>query len=644
MIKRLLSWIIALICLVLLFLSLLITPSGLKISLYLADKILPGTLSYQHADGLITGPLTLTDLHYTTQNNDLSINSLSLNWNLAQALSKKIAIQSLNVEGITYTSHQNNTSYSTLPKINLPFFTIKDAQLHDITIKHNDTIQASIKEIAINGVYSPSALDISLSSSLTQPYTLQNTLTIKGSPQKYTLDGGIVIDNGKTYQMTGQGSPNSLHLNTSSASPISANLDFSFLPAFSWNINITGKDIPATAHTDPISSLSFHTQGKKSTDKTTFNVSTDIISTANTLQLSIAHNTTWQGSWNINLTKSFPFMPYHISSLQSEGNLSGDLDNPKSTGTLSVNSISFQESKVHTLAANWSLIPNTASTATITANNVKLNTVRLTNINISATGTRNNHTISTSYNIGKLLHTFTLSGNYNAKQWSGNLTRMILRTPNKKIYSLVKTTPLSFTNHSITIPSFCLAQSSQASLCALITWNKNTFWKANITGKNIPTSNFFLDTAKPLEISATSQFSLQATGDKEKLQQVIGSFNLGKGYISSYKYNQKLTRDFNDGSIKVDFQNNTLKSTLNFNLTNKDLLTGKINLYQIDSSSPKLDGNLTVKLTNLSPFNQLIPATVIKNSILSGKFTLGGTLTHPTTTGNLTFNAAHIFL
>ena len=59
---------------------LLESPHGLKIALSLTEKIIPGQLSYQTAEGDLSNELKITNFKYIIDNTQLSANTLHLTW------------------------------------------------------------------------------------------------------------------------------------------------------------------------------------------------------------------------------------------------------------------------------------------------------------------------------------------------------------------------------------------------------------------------------------------------------------------------------------------------------------------------------------------------------------------------------------
>ena len=124
--KWLLSILIALLLFMGIVVAALLTPVGLKIGMFVAQKSLPGELHYKKISGLIIGPINASDITYRYQGTVISIKRLHIHWRLSQLLAGKIAISRLNADHVNILLSQKEAKIKnfTLPSIKLPFVLI----------------------------------------------------------------------------------------------------------------------------------------------------------------------------------------------------------------------------------------------------------------------------------------------------------------------------------------------------------------------------------------------------------------------------------------------------------------------------------------------------------------------------------------
>ena len=90
--KVLLRWLIVLMAIIAIAITILLTPAGLRIGLHVANIVLPGKIRYEHASGVITGPIEIRNFKYIDDTATLSIHKLKFSWNPWLLFHRKIDI------------------------------------------------------------------------------------------------------------------------------------------------------------------------------------------------------------------------------------------------------------------------------------------------------------------------------------------------------------------------------------------------------------------------------------------------------------------------------------------------------------------------------------------------------------------------
>jgi translocation and assembly module TamB len=216
------------------------TQTGLDWGLALAQRFLPGTLSYRHIQGRLIGPLVIQELRYQQAPLDFKLRQAEFDWQPSQLLSARLQITRLRVDGIELHlpppgPEEPPAEPFTLQDISLPLqISIADIQVSDIKIFPdgaeqpiviNDVrLQAATEErtlavqtLAVQAPQGNVALDGRLQPSAAYPLTLNlrgdvqhpeyGALNIEGAVQgelKETLSVRLTTTGLATLRLTGE--------------------------------------------------------------------------------------------------------------------------------------------------------------------------------------------------------------------------------------------------------------------------------------------------------------------------------------------------------------------------------------------------------------------------------------------------------
>ncbi len=169
MIGRMLKWLASLLLLLLLLVVGAVayftaTEDGLQRLLALGQRVAPGTLSWQQAEGRIAGPLDLAGFDYQQENGlQVNIRSVALRWQPQALLQRKLHLQRLALSGLTLhlpkpaaDDLEQPAGPIELPDIDLPMdISIDELDLDDIRIypwgKAQPIVIDRIKLAAVGG-------------------------------------------------------------------------------------------------------------------------------------------------------------------------------------------------------------------------------------------------------------------------------------------------------------------------------------------------------------------------------------------------------------------------------------------------------------------------------------------------------------
>lgn len=196
--RRLLTLLLGLLLLQLLLTALaLFTGPGMHAGLTLAQRLLPGSLSYRQLDGSLAGDLTLTGLRYHSGGLSLTVKRLHLAWQPRDLLSGELHISDLEIDSPQLQLPPSQTTTSTaplqLPDVSLPLaVSIDRLQLDNLELQRAGAAKPTVIEhLALRARTDQGKLQLeSLSASALQAQvTLHGTLTPRGSyPLQLQLD------------------------------------------------------------------------------------------------------------------------------------------------------------------------------------------------------------------------------------------------------------------------------------------------------------------------------------------------------------------------------------------------------------------------------------------------------------------------
>src|SRR3989338_11619085 len=228
MIKTLLRSFFLLLILIIGFITFLLTPMGLKFSINIASKFLPGQLSYQKISGVIIGPITIDQLHYKTREQNIFIKKLRINWHPIDLLKHQLHINTINVHDVTIIATKNpipiqwnqqtiqlviNDFVAAVKNKILPLhLLIDDANFTQIQFINPNT-KLSVKKIFFHAILTKSKWDATFVAIINKPKPYKVQFSVEGKPTNYTMHFSI---QGQQihWKCIGNGNQQSLEMHT----------------------------------------------------------------------------------------------------------------------------------------------------------------------------------------------------------------------------------------------------------------------------------------------------------------------------------------------------------------------------------------------------------------------------------------------
>jgi|GEM_PF-1482121 translocation and assembly module TamB len=197
MIKRIIIILLSIVFILLLcFVFLTTSQAGLDTSLYLAKKILPGTLSVTQARGRLVGPLTISDLSYQNQQTRINLSTLDFDWRPAALFTGRLSVKKLYINGLTaqlpQSQEEKTKKEKTDTSLSLPIqLTMQNISLHHISIQQGDAAPINIQRSDLNAISSGQTITI-------------HQFKLDSAPYFFSLKGKISLEAPYTTDITGK--------------------------------------------------------------------------------------------------------------------------------------------------------------------------------------------------------------------------------------------------------------------------------------------------------------------------------------------------------------------------------------------------------------------------------------------------------
>ena len=255
----------------------MLTPTGLRMSIALSSKLLPGTLTYQKISGVLIGPITVDDLHYQDDQQTITIHQLHLNWLPTALLKKQLHISTLQIDNLhiinknkTSAKWNTNTIQTTIKDIEnaISFFHL---QINHALIKKIDYDSAvnnqsfHMDELYLHSLPTKTKWDTTFFATLKKPQLLTLAMQLHGNPNHYSLKFSVNGDHTK-WLLIGSGDQNTLSFSTPNTQLLNGllemKLNITSKNGTQWNGNVSANNIDLSQmHSDWTSHFNFTLTG-----------------------------------------------------------------------------------------------------------------------------------------------------------------------------------------------------------------------------------------------------------------------------------------------------------------------------------------------------------------------------------------------
>jgi len=646
--RTLLRWLIVIFALIAIIFIIMLTPFGLKLSLDLTKKIIPGHLQYQSVSGIITGPINIKNFQYDHEGTRIAIKKFEMNWRPITLLWGKLTITKLRAKQVYLTlgAHKQSTQ----PGISVPYkIEISNATLHDVAIGHHpNQYPTIIKRAYLNATIVPHQIAVQGSAKFLKPFPVTARLFATGNFSKYKLSLTLKSPH-LNWRIYGSGNDRNIQLTTQEAHTLggrlSGKMDLQWLPHLRWNIDLNAKQLnfnELQRDWPKQLSIQLKTQGKIEKEKPKFALNTVITAPQAKVKLTAKKSKILHLQWQAAITKLSSLLPDARGSLYSTGSWTGNFAHPSTKGTIKARDFALFSYQAKRFSGNWNLFPSSGQPSSFNVDTTQFKTtgIYIPSLQLRGKGSLHSHELIGNFgrrNANVILH---LQGGLFNKQWRGKLDKFSIVSSRFANWQMAKPTGLNISSSQAKIPQLCLRSSSNHSqLCIHGEWNRDKPWSFDMRGKQFDPSlltNLFLP---KLSVFGKTQFQATVRGFGNKVQNASGKLDLNAGRFIYDLNGNSIASPLQSMRIRFNFDKSGIRSNMNAILSSNNSIDIALSMPSLDDTAKdqKIRGHLRSHLSNLHLFSKIVPDIIKATGALHANMTIRGTRNHPELSGQIDF-------
>jgi autotransporter translocation and assembly factor TamB len=663
MMKKILISLSALLLVTLSFLVFLISPWGLETSLSLVGHFIPGTLSYEKAEGSILGPIKLSQVSFKNKKISVSAKKLYVDWSINKIFQKEIQFNyikgndiktNINYDTAKLISQQLDHSSTSSTEDNekkLKYkISIKKAHLENVDFLVNNQHVVTIKSLNTHTEISNKNIMMDLISEFYEPVKTELQIHLKGLLKKYIFTTNI-SNKYSQWEATGTGNLKSAQFKTIKSKLLQGELtghgSLNWVKK-KWGVTIEGKKINFSILNKNLPkslSLNIKSNGNQYTLKDLkYNASGEITSPDNKIKFEIEKEKTLKANWDAHLNNLTTLFKKISGDITSEGTINQIQENYQTKGTFNSNILKYNDSEIKNGKGNWKI---NKSSGVIKLHLDKLNwkAVKLNNINSDVTGDLKSHKINISATANHNTLLIQSQGSKTDQSLNETIDHFELKN-NRKTYSNTQPIKIVYQNERLTIPHNCLINRNDKLCFSLSHHEKN--WHAFITTQHFPT-NLLLPVYHPDILLSNPYIDLKASfsGPEKSLTQFNINAKIKKGTLTYYYNSLPYSIKFNNIGLisKLNDQSFSTENNIELNKTNyinTTLHVSNFHTNNIQNIHSHLQGTIDISIPDLELYNNLIPQSKIHRGNLKSDLYLSGNTQNPEINGDLNLTQGNI--
>ncbi len=645
---------IALFILMIIIFITLTTPSGLKISLRLANEILPGEIHYAKISGTTVGPIDVTDFTYQYNHVQIAAEKLHISWSPAYLLIGKLHIKNISAEHvkITITNGEKIPKNLSLPELAPPNLSIESGKLKDLTLEQPNVFLWHFKLLRVQRLVIDHELSADVFTEITKPYPVNIEFMLAGTMQHYNYRL-LAKSRDIHWRIHGKGTSEWIQFETHQSHTLGGHLNASakiyFSPYLRWDgdVDIRRLDLHRLyRHWPKQLNLRLKSKGHYKAGIPYFNLDLNLSTPGSSIIITGHHDQKWNLAWKASIGDLSTLLGESSGHLTGQGTIIGPTHQPLIRGELSGGNIITPKYRAAQLNARWNvdLAFHQPSEIDINATNFEAYYLRLSQVQLTAKGNPQSHQITNTLlinnrNLGQAVIRLDFKGHFAQSIWQGVMSRFTVQSNRFGTWQLRQHPTLTLSTAQVTVPPVCL-YSGKGQLCLQGHWDSKKPWQLTLTGENVALGPFLAIFKHELALHAMSKVNISVAGTGNRMTETRFALHLSKGYVVLPGLLGSSRSTFESGSIIGSIDPSGLTANTTLNLSGKNKMTASVRLpgYSLFSKLSPIEaifGQFTIDTDDLKLIRTFIPAVVEPHGRLIATIDLSGKLDHPIVTGKI---------
>lgn len=655
MIRWTISILITVCVLIIISVAFLFTPIGLKITLSVAKKFVPGSLTYKRISGPLIGPIKVTRLAYHYKKTYIYIKKLHFQWQPIRLLQSRLDIKKLDATDVKLVlPSKGNQAPRSLPSFVLPIkLHIGKAIIHDLKVgqsKKHYPVQVNL--LTLKGDIAANELKMDVNTDIKTPYAANIHLTTNGTIKNYDLKL-TAKSHDINWTLYGKGGQQWIHFTSHEAHILDGSLDaditFHWAPFYRWKINLNTDHLNLRKlHKDWPKKLSLKlvSKGRMAAQQVLFSLNTYLKTSGVLIQASGIHDRQWDMSWKISASQLSTLLANYAGSLHGMGTIKGNTRKPIFEGNLKGNNVTLFGYHIGEFNSRWNVDLNYHRTSHIEfkSQDIETRRIRLYKLNINAKGQPRTHQIKALITLGEASIGTTYidliaNGQLMKNCWHGHLSRLDIRSKALDQWHLINAAQLQFSSTQITTTPICI-RSPSARTCLQGGWHKTRAWQATLNASGINITPILALLKVNFRVKTPVNINVKAIGQNGKLNHATLTMKFKRGSFHSPKGMMNTRMQFTSSTMVATLDSTGLIANLQLNLSSHDVVSAKVLLpgYSIVKtlrSTQPIQGAININTSNLKIFQQLLPDIIQPKGKLLINLNLSGTISKPRVHGQI---------
>ncbi|OGO97428.1 MAG: hypothetical protein A3F41_05250 [Coxiella sp. RIFCSPHIGHO2_12_FULL_44_14] len=641
--------------LLLIVMTLSMTPIGTRLSVALIGKMIPGTLHYRKVSGILIGPLTLTHVQYRYKDTTIFIKKLRVRWKPSQLWRGQWEIHRLTVDDVSVITPSQHRSLLRTPVAipHLPLhWKIDNALLNHVNIHWTSGHSLQMTHLYLHAILTHQYIDIRFNAPIIKPYAVNVRFNAQGIPQDYQFRLQLDSREGR-WVWNGQGGSQWLRMTTQHAHLLGGSLDaqmqLHFAPDWRWKIHAAVKQVNPSMinpYWPKQFNMTFITEGHITNQEPFFTLDATLQTPTAFLRAQGQHDAQrWDLQWHIAIVQLSSLLSESRGTLQGAGKIQGPARRPQSSGYLRGKDLSWFGYQIGQLHSQWDVDFSTqqASHVFLKAEQLEAPRWHLSALQIEAQGQPKTHQVSALAILQTDRHSSSrldllLEGQWMNALWRGHLTRADITSTVFGNWRLEKSVDMTISHTAvITAPLCWRSQTGQA--CWNGTWYAHQPWQMTFKATAVNVTPW-LDLFKvPLQVNALATLNVNVARDRRGKKSGTASIQWNPGELRYITAKKTIRLPLSRGEFNARLDTQGLQARLQFQSTKNNFLRAELLLphysWGDEITNSVLKGSLEARLDQLALLHTFIPEIARPRGELSAHLTLSGTVKKPIAHGKI---------